>query len=77
MKTDGEPAFPVPGKVFIYGSRRFKKPDYIGMSLRDWIAGMALQGVIAGTGADQFLAPKDGAEISYKFADAMIAERSK
>lgn len=46
-----------------------------GMSLRDWFAGMALQGLLAceesGVGIERF------AEASYKFADAMLAEREK
>ena len=44
-----------------------------GMSLRDWFAGMALQGLIdprAMSPGTEILAEK-----SYSFADAMLAER--
>lgn len=50
---------------------------YNGMTLRDWFAGMALQGMMSYNGE----AGKDRedyyAEISYRHADAMLAERSK
>ena len=59
--SKNEPAFPI---VF---------PENIhsrGMTLRDWFAGMALR-EIGGYPAE------DAAEIAYKYADAMIAERDK
>ena len=45
-----------------------------GMSLRDWFAGMALQGLLAGRANIKFSAD---AQKAYEIADAMIAEREK
>ena len=62
--NDGGPAFPL------------KEPltsDCLGMSLRDYFATDALQGLIAHKG----FYPTDGAADCYKAADAMIAERRK
>jgi hypothetical protein len=50
---DGEPAFPVPvGEREFWDREENGSPN--GMSLRDWFAGMALQGVIAGSGYPMF-----------------------
>lgn len=43
------------------------------MSLRDWFAGMALQGHLAYLGS--CLYTNDAAELAYRYADAMIAVR--
>ena len=62
--NDGGPAFPL------------KEPltsDCLGMSLRDYFATAALQGLIAHKG----FYPTDGAADCYKAADAMIAKRHK
>ena len=79
---DGGPAFP---------SDNFGQPSAPGMSLRDWFAGMALQGAIASMsgvsiyegkcllseagGVDQFTARI--AANCYKYADAMLAARKE
>ena len=74
MKEDGEPAFPGP-----FGG------EPIGMTMRDWFAGMALGGMI-GLPFNQSLhvtfdSPKAVCEVhakdAYTMADAMIAERIK
>ena len=83
---DGGPAFPV-----LYWS--YQNPDGPlramaegGMSLRQWYAGMALQGfcstVILSHPED--MAPQDKpytpdeiAELCFEYADAMIAQRDK
>lgn len=44
-----------------------------GLTKRDWLAGMALTGMLAGGDYD----PEGAAEDAYKFADAMLAERNK
>lgn len=73
---DGGPAFP---------SDNYRS-DERGMSLRDWFAGMALQGRLSndtllsnaeqsGLPSDKF--PETMARQAYGFADAMIAERNK
>ena len=58
--ADGGPAFPVLTSN--------------GMSLRDWFAGVALQGLIANAGA---LPTDDLSFAAYDYADAMLKERSK
>lgn len=74
---DGGPAFPF--------KFEFEHPDAgpliehsSGMSLRDWFAGMALQGVISlyKGGNEQFESyRKDMVEVAYQLADAMLKER--
>ncbi len=74
-KDTGGPAFPTNdllanGKVH---------PPSQGMTLREWYAGMALQGILAGDhpithGLD---AETVVAEAAHSFADAMLKERSK
>jgi hypothetical protein len=64
---DGGSAFPATSPV-----------RYDGMSLRDWFAGMAMQGAVAYVNEhedhyDQSLA--NTAITSYKIADAMLAAR--
>lgn len=70
------PAFP-----FISGIDD-DETHYSGMSLRDWFAGMAMQGILA----NEKLTPVTGliiaemsirADAAYDYADAMLAERSK
>lgn len=53
--------------------------SYRGMSLRDWFAGQALSGTIAGrSGWPHDLSDKDScAEECYLLADAMLAQRDK
>lgn len=52
-----------------------------GMSLRDYFAAKAMQGILAGVLADGSSFDTDGAahaaDASYKVADAMIKERAK
>lgn len=68
--NDGGPAFP----------HDVEKHDgllttrFHGMSLRDWLAGMALQGMLA-KGWDH--GAREAAENAYCFADAIIKERQK
>lgn len=67
-KNDGGPAFP---------ETRYVNNDGVpihcpGMSLRDWFAGQALQGMLSGTHAadlDASLVASD----AYWYADAMLA----
>jgi hypothetical protein len=70
MKTfkDGGPAFPVTTE---HGSV-FPLP---GMTLRDYFAAAALQGMLADS---QCNGPVEGyANDAYQYADAMLAERAK
>lgn len=80
MKTtldDGGPAFP-------YGEKNITERYSEGMSLRDWFAGMALQGMVGPTLADaarQRVKPESVppklAEGAYAIADAMLAARKE
>jgi hypothetical protein len=73
---DGGPAFPIqpftqPNGEFDWGRD--------GMSLRDWFAGMALQGLLAANPQSSLLTAENVdrvmAEEAYKSADAMLAAR--
>lgn len=73
-KNNGGPAFSRPETEHEYSNE--------GMSLRDYFAGQALAGILAGGFADTV--PHDdvgggdqAAAFAYQYADAMILERSK
>lgn len=72
---DGGSAFPVQESETMHGA--------YGMTLRDWFAGQALAGELANSANGKWgSAVRDDhlahcAEFMYRFADAMIAERSK
>lgn len=65
MADDGGPAFPVDSA----GLR-----PCAGMSLRDWFAGMAMEGILARNLGRPL---SDSVAIAFAYADAMIAERQK
>lgn len=67
MKDDGGPAFPQP--------RDIGNLIFMGMSLRDLFAAMAMQGLCANP--DNLLAAKGIAQDSYELADLMLVERTK
>ena len=69
MKNDGGPAFP---KGFPDAGTTSK-----GMSLRDWFAGMALQGLLSSQQPDWTASDEGSTFRAYKLADAMLAEREK
>lgn len=75
QKDDGGHAFPTAKQ---WNQMGCVADAYPGMSLRDWFAGMALQGVL-GADFDFFSEEKFSyaAENAYGFADAMIAARRK
>jgi len=90
---DGGPAFPVgcePERVRCSGFDEMERVNRInterrGMSLRDWYAGMAMQGFLAGVNMigpfPKHLENENVLEMvvkgSFLFADAMIASRNK
>lgn len=63
-KDTGGPAFPV----------AFTTTPLTGMTLRDWFAGLAMQGRLAVPGGVDC---KYDAEFAYKMADAMLQERAQ
>ena len=73
---DGGPAFP---------HREYEsRPFYHGMTLRDWFAGMAMQGLLSGllaatgnndTGGDWLESDQWVPAQAYLIADAMIGEK--
>ena len=80
MKNTGGPAFPrnhVPGSVTTDGEGRQYHTPFMpaqeGMTLRDYFAAAALQGLLASTKT------ADGSAVvsAYRVADAMLAERDK
>lgn len=69
-KNNGGPAFPTVAGQTVYSN---------GMTLRDWFAGQASNGLYAGRFEGRFnekLAHED-ARIAYLVADAMIAARNE
>ena len=71
--NNGGPAFPYRDED---GEGGFDQ--YSGISMRDWFAGQALNGIIAHPGMEPDDASKKGcAMLAYEYADAMIAERNK
>ena len=87
-KDDGGPAFPRLDEL-INTSRGFMAESSDGMSLRDYFAAAALQGLLSALKprAEDNVSERDGTpithaaaqlpRIAYGYADAMLAERSK
>jgi len=82
--NDGGPAFPCEIGIPGYGdSKPLTMPSgevlwiqtSTGMSLRDWFAGMALQGVTSSANWDGAIS--DVADDAYSLADAMLAARER
>jgi hypothetical protein len=79
MNKDGGPAFPYPGCSDV---STFQFPPTVGMSLRDYFAAKALQGILMGVSVDGVAmepeAPISAAPIArdaYRMADAMLKAR--
>ena len=84
--VDGGPAFPRPHSTDEHDMPCNNYFEQDGMSLRDWFAGMALQGLLIANswrlgapGSDRYIPGSTGslAQRSYEIADAMIKEREK
>jgi hypothetical protein len=80
--NNGGPAFPhgaLPSGKTPDGLEWKDVPPQGGMSLRDWFAGMALQGILSNAWiAERFgAAEATRAKDAYAFADAMLEERNK
>jgi len=81
-KNNGGPAFPTKA----YDLEREQLVREEGMTLRDWFAAKAMQGIYAcpvqlyradGTPMPDPLTSADIAKMAYEEADAMLAEREK
>jgi hypothetical protein len=75
-KKDGGQAFPsgiIEQQYTMDGDLRIMTHPIAGMSLRDWFAGKAMQGLAARACTQYNNIPSD----AYKMAAAMIAEREK
>ena len=70
-KVTGGPAFPDPGRAQSAKQREILKGH--GMTLRDYFAAKAMQGLVTKRSCSLDELPK----FAYLFADAMLAERSK
>ena len=72
-KEDGGPAYPsLEYDVIDRGEAIGQYASGQGMSLRDWYAGMALQGILSnGQSSDRW----NIEEWAYKLADAMLKEK--
>jgi len=80
-KNDGGPAFP---QVQLYDEDGRRSPCYLGgATMLDWFAGQALAGELASQERGEALfeqTPENAALVArrtYKFAEAMLAEREK
>ena len=78
-RDDGGPAFPVGCDSRYCDKLGEGLGGFPGMTLRDWFAGQALGGLLAGiTGIDPSVTKGDHfARLAYGLADAMLAEREK
>ena len=72
--NDGGPAFPTEHDT-IKTKDGFREVPSTGMALRDWFAGMAMQGFNANPSID--FASIDMAAAAYTDADAMIKARNQ
>jgi hypothetical protein len=68
-ENTGGPAFPYEER----NHEGYPVKDYFGMTLRDYFAAMAMQGVCARVNWE----PKATAETAYRMADAMLEARGE
>ena len=68
-KNTGGPAFPIPGLQH--------DEEFNGMSLRDYFAAKAMQALISSPNTDHSVEFSAVADVAYRVADAMLAEREK
>lgn len=76
---DGRPAFPDKEELYEAGYATGRMRHVQGMSLRDYFAAKAMQGLIAGALSREFgdYVNEAVARNAYELADAMLAEMSK
>ena len=75
MNKTGGPAFPFSAQIrYMNDPGHARSMDFCGMTLRDWMAGMALQGIRASQNGQLY--PKElVAKLAYADADAMLKQR--
>lgn len=71
-KHHGGPAFPRPASLDPEFNARM--PSQSGMTLRDYFAAKAMQGILARPGS---VTPREDAAMAYLMADAMLTERGR
>ena len=77
-ERDGGPAFPQADKWNEDGTKVLFQPPDTGMTLRDFFAAAALQGMMSRDSFDPGQAsPTQRAHLAYIDADAMLAQRAK
>lgn len=76
IKTDGGPAYPATVRETFGDTGLVKIEQVPGMSLRDWFAGLVLQGICASGPGSEWGNARLARE-AYQLADAMIKEREK
>jgi hypothetical protein len=75
---DGGPAFPAPRDALNgEGPQTWRTTHENGMSLRDYFAAKAMQGLISGVKPFSPYDPEDIVSQAYATADAMLKEREK
>jgi hypothetical protein len=74
---DGGSAFPQSQRLFDNDTQSWAVHSVGGMSLRDWFAGMALQGYMAYSHPQSMVGifPDAAVQKSYEIADLMLAAR--
>lgn len=75
-QNDGGSAFPVVG-MQQRANQEFLGVFQTGMTLRDYFAAKAMQGMCANGDADNYEDFEDMAGVAYQMADAMLTERQK
>jgi len=71
MSLADRPAFPPPRS---YGGGY---PEQTGMTYRQWLVGMSLQGCIVNSNGDRMFTVEEAAVEAVKYADAAIAIQEK
>ncbi len=59
------------------GGEVYPNGSWGGITRRDWLAGLAMQGMQSNVEGYANLTNENAAELAYKLADAMIAESNK
>jgi hypothetical protein len=85
MIDKNTPAFPVPEYEGHNGERAFRSPVQEGMTYRQWLIGMALQGLVSSNFYDRYSLRSSSqqpivqvaASIAVEYADAIIERLNK